>query len=162
MELSIAKDLDKILNFLDRNKSTESWFEILDELKIDKKNKELLFRELDSTNFIQANLVQGGNHYIRITSDGKAFLQSSSFLRLRKELITDKTRTATQHSVLIITQIITIIGIIFSGVLGYFSYRQNESIKELNIEIKTLKQETKDLQDNLSSKTTFKTNDNKR
>jgi len=30
-----AKDLDKILNYLDTNESTKNWFEIMAELKID-------------------------------------------------------------------------------------------------------------------------------
>ena len=40
MDINTAKDLDKILNYL--NSKSGQLFEILDELKIDKKNKELL------------------------------------------------------------------------------------------------------------------------
>ena len=159
MDINTAKDLDKILNYL--NSKSGQLFEILDELKIDKKNKELLYKELDSKNYIQSNCIEGGNHIIRITPDGKAFLQSSSFEREHRSNKRLQTRTTRQQSILTIANIFSIISVISAIILGFLSYKQNETIKDLNYEIKTLKQENTRLQDSLSLRPNFKTTDNK-
>lgn len=159
MELSIAKDLDKILNYL--NSKAGHLFEILDELKIDKKNKELLFLELDSRKFIDVSRVIDGNHYININIYGKAFLQSSSFECLRSQ---NKKSVKKNRLAFIIdnsNKIISILAVVFGIGLGILNYSKDIKIDELNSEIKTLKQEKEQLQGNLSSKSTFKVIDNK-
>jgi hypothetical protein len=162
MELNIAQDLDKILNFLNKEKSQNHWFELLDKLKIDINNKELLYNELHTRNFICVMRVESGNHLIRISADGKAFLQSSSsFLRQSTKLTKDRTRTTIQQSILTIANIFSIISVISVIILGVLSYKQNETIKDLNSEIKTLKQENTRLQDSLSLRPNFRTTDNK-
>ena len=126
-----------------------------------KKNKELLYKEIDSKNYIQSNCIEGGKHIIRITPDGKAFLQSSSFEREHRSNKRLQTRTTRQQSILTIANIFSIISVISAIILGFLSYKQNETIKDLNSEIKTLKQENTRLQDSLSLRPNFKTTDNK-
>jgi DNA-binding MarR family transcriptional regulator len=130
MEKQIAKDLDRILNYLDGKNG--QLFEILDELGIDKKNKELLLKELESKGLVRANRSNTGNHYIMIEPEGKAFIQSGqSFLKLR-------TSSINQSRELMAHKIVNVIGVLFSCILGCCSYNQNDSIKDLNKEIKVL------------------------
>ena len=123
----------------------------MDKLKIDIHNKELLYNELNTQNFIRVIPVDSGNHIIRISDDGKAFLQSSSsFLRESTKQKKDRTKTTRQQTIFTIVNIFSIISVISAIIFGILSYNQNKTIKDLNSEIKTLKQENTRLQDRLS------------
>jgi len=160
MELIIAKDLDKILDQLIIVNMNIHWFELLGNLKIEKTNSDLLFKELNTRKFIDVIEIAKGDKLIKINSVGKAFRQSSSFVRERKNSKTKHIWTTTKQTIMIIGSIISTIGTGLTIYLGILNYNKDITIKDLNTEIKTLKQENKQLQDNLTS-TTFKTTDNK-
>ena len=140
MEKGIAKDLDRVLNYLDSKNG--QLFEILDELGIDKKNKELLLKELESKGLIRANRSNSGNHLLFIEPDGKAFIQSGQSFggELSQQNMLAK-RNSNANMIDNISKIAGIISLFLGIVLGYLNYSQNQSINDLSAKIEALQKE---------------------
>ena len=119
-------------------------------------------KELESSNFYEVNKVVNGNHFIKITTDGKTFLQtSSSFLREIQSYSKKQIWMTTKQTILITETIVLIIGIGFAIYFGKINDEKNIIIGKLDFENITLKNENKLLRDSLTLKTIFKATENK-